>query len=361
MNLSVGYCARNIIFASVKQSGAYILLKIVLPAVLPLAVFLFLALSCTKPGADEDSQRMIEVAVPLRIMSFNVRSAESADEGVYHWDRRSYPCVKMIREIKPDIIGFQETVESQIEYLSTSLTSYALYRIPKGQKQFANSIFYNPKKFELLEGGYRWFSLDTPTEPSPTYPDICNDGAYRTFMWVKLKEKKSGRTVWLFDTHLPWNPDKAKPNDAARKRCIEAIVRQAKKICASEDIVFVVGDLNTAYSTEAGTLSLTALTEWMTSSYEGVGPENRDNYRSSNGFNNAAPYSDIRASIDHIFYRNVDPVRYSTIVSRGYGVPFLSDHYPICFDCSFTALVPAGEGIKSEMEGYSSLENVEWK
>ena len=344
-----------------KQNGVNILFKIVLPAVLPLAVFLFLAVSCNKPVAHEGPRKMVEVTVPLRVMSFNVRSAESADEGVYHWDRRSYPCVKMIREIKPDIIGFQETVESQIEYLNTSLTTYALYRIPKGLKQFANSIFYNPQKFELLEGGYRWFSLNTPTDPSPTYPDICNDGAYRTFMWVKLKEKRSGRTVWLFDTHLPWNPDKTNPNDAARKRCIEAIVRHAKMICSPEDVVFVVGDLNTAYSTEAGTASLAPLTEWMTSSYEGAGPDNRDNYRSSNGFNDAAPYSNIRASIDHIFYRNVDPVRYSTIVSRGYGVPFLSDHYPICFDCTFVAQVPAGEGLKSVMEGYSGLENIEWK
>jgi endonuclease/exonuclease/phosphatase family metal-dependent hydrolase len=304
---------------------------------------------------------MIEVAVPLRIMSFNVRSAESADEGVYHWDRRSYPCVKMIREIKPDIIGFQETVESQIEYLSTSLTSYALYRIPKGLKQFANSIFYNPKKFELMEGGYRWFSLDTPTEPSPTYPDICNDGAYRTFMWVKLKEKRTGRTVWLFNTHLPWNPDKSKPNDAARKRCIEAIVRQAKRICAPEDAVFVVGDLNTAFSTAAGTLSLTALSEWMTSSYEGVGPENRDNYRSMNSFSNSAPYTNGRASIDHIFYRNVEPQRYRTIVSKSYGVTFLSDHYAICFDCCFAVQVPAGEGVKSNMEGYAGLGDIDWK
>lgn len=304
---------------------------------------------------------MVDITVHLRVMSFNVRSAESADEGVYHWDRRKYPCVKMIREIKPDIIGFQETVESQIEYFQKSLTTYALYRIPKGLKQFANSIFYNQDKFELLEGGYRWFSLNTPTEPSPTYPDICNDGAYRTFMWVRLKEKRSGHTMWLFNTHLPWNPDKSNPNDAARKRCIEAIVRHAKKICSPEEMVFVVGDLNTAYSTEIGALSLTALTEWMTTSYEGVDPDYRDNYRSSNGFNDAAPYSNVRASIDHIFYRNVEPVRYRTIVSRSYGVPFISDHYPICFDCSFVAQVPAGNGLMSEMEGYTDHEDIAWK
>ncbi len=344
-----------------KQNGAYSFFKIVLPAAFPLAVFLFLTLSCAKPDADGAEQLTVDVTVPMRIMSFNVRSANSPDEGVYHWDRRRYPCVKMIREIKPDIIGFQETVESQIEYLNSSLSGYAMYRIPKGLKQFANVIFYNPKKFEFQEGGYRWFSLDTPTEPSPTYPDICNDGAYRTFMWVKLKLKRTDKVVWLFDTHLPWNPDKTKPNDAARKRCIETIVRQAKKICAPEDVVFVVGDLNTAFSTEVGTLSLTALSEWMTSSYEGVGPENRDNFRSSNGFSDSAPLTNGRASIDHIFYRNVEPLRYRTIVSSSYGVKLIPDHYPVCFDCQSTCKVPADTDLKSVLEGYNGLENIEWK
>lgn len=344
-----------------KQNGAYFFLKIVLPAVFPLAVFLFLAISCIKPVSPEEQHPTVDITMSCSVMSFNVRSAESPDEGVYHWDKRKYPCIKMIRDVKPDIIGFQETVESQIEYLSTSLTNYSMFRIPKGLKQFANVIFYNPKKFDLQEGGYRWFSLNTPTEPSPTYPDICNDGAYRTFMWVKLKEKRSGRPVWLFNTHLPWNPDKSNPNDAARKRCIEAIVRHAKKICSPDDIVFVVGDLNTAYSSEAGTLSLTALSEWMNSSYEGVGPENRDNYRSMNSFSDSAPYTNGRASIDHIFYRNVEPLSYRTIVSTGYGVPFLSDHYPIYFDCNFVVQVPVSDELKSNIESYHAQEDMEWK
>ena len=314
---------------------------------------------CSKPAPEE--QKWMDRVERMRVMSFNVRSAASADEGDLRWDRRKYPCVKMLKEIQPDIIGFQETIETQIWYFDEALEDYSMYRIPKGLKQFANVIFYNRKKFRFLDGGYKWFSLDTPDLPSPTYPDVCNDGAYRTFMWVKLQIKGTEKVVWLFDTHLPWNPDKTNPNDAARKRCIETIVRQAKRIVGADETVFVVGDLNTAFSTDAGQRSLAELAEWMTPSFEGVGPENRDNYRSMNGFNAAAPYSNVRASIDHIFYRNAVPLQYRTVVSTKYGVQFLSDHYPICFDCSVSFKVPVKEVMDGMAEGYGNIDDFEWK
>lgn len=324
--------------------------------------FLIVIGACGK-GIPENGvgQQWMERTMDLRVMSFNVRSAASDDEGEYHWDRRKYPCVRMLKDIQPDIIGFQETIETQIAYFESALSGYAMYRIPQGLKQFANVIFYNPKKFELIEGGYRWFSLDTPTEPSPTYPDICNDGSYRTFMWVKLRVVKTDKVVWLFDTHLPWNPDKSNPNDAARRRCIEAIVKQAKRLCAADETVFVVGDLNAAFATEAGTYSLAPLKEWMTSAYEGVGPDNRDSYRSSNSFSDQAPIINAKGSIDHIFYRNVEPVRYKTVVSPNYGVRLISDHYPIYFDCRVSYKVPVNPDFSVNFEGYQPILDFEWR
>lgn len=326
------------------------------------AGFLIFTGACAKviPENGGDEQIWMERTKELRVMSFNVRSAESNDEGELHWDRRKYPCVRMIKDIQPDLIGFQETVETQISYFESALSGYAMYRIPKGLKQFANVIFYNPKKFELLEGGYRWFSLETPTVPSPTYPDICNDLTYRTFIWVKLRLVGTDRVVWLFDTHLPWNPDKSNPNDAARRRCVEAIVKQAKKLCSNDEAVFVVGDLNSAFSTTAGAYALEPLQQWMTSSYEGVGPMNRDSYRSSNSFAADAPIVNAKASIDHIFYRNVEPIRYKTVVSPNYGVRFLSDHYPIYFDCRVSYKVPVQGDLSINLEGYFPDSNLEW-
>ena len=37
----------------------------------------------------------------------------------------------------------------------------------------------------------------------------------------------------------------------------------------------------------------------------------------------------------HIFYRKVTPVRFRTINNDGYGVPYISDHFPILFTSEF--------------------------
>ena len=48
------------------------------------------------------------------------------------------------------------------------------------------------------------------------------------------------------------------------------------------------------------------------------------------GFGKAKPLH-----IDHIFYRKVTPVRFRTINNDGYGVPYISDHFPILFTSEF--------------------------
>ena len=40
-------------------------------------------------------------------------------------------------------------------------------------------------------------------------------------------------------------------------------------------------------------------------------------------------------NIDHIFYRNAQPLRFVTHDEPNYGVPYVSDHYPIVCDFTF--------------------------
>ena len=52
---------------------------------------------------------------------------------------------------------------------------------------------------------------------------------------------------------------------------------------------------------------------------------------SFNGFD--PDYDKASGNIDHIFYRCAEPLRYQLLDSTGYGVQYLSDHYPIV--CTF--------------------------
>lgn len=58
-----------------------------------------------------------------------------------------------------------------------------------------------------------------------------------------------------------------------------------------------------------------------------------DDINSFNGFTTSSLLKGV-SSLDHIFYRNFTPLCFKT-VNKNYGVPYISDHYPICFDCKF--------------------------
>jgi endonuclease/exonuclease/phosphatase (EEP) superfamily protein YafD len=55
-----------------------------------------------------------------------------------------------------------------------------------------------------------------------------------------------------------------------------------------------------------------------------------DNKSSFNGF--ASQNYTWAHNLDHIYYRNAVPQYFETHDKRTYGVPFLSDHFPIICD-----------------------------
>src|SRR5687768_9096914 len=60
----------------------------------------------------------------IKVMSFNVRTANAAD-GADDWDgNRKNLVVQVIRDFAPDLLGIQEDLERQKNFLDTELTSF---------------------------------------------------------------------------------------------------------------------------------------------------------------------------------------------------------------------------------------------
>ena len=90
---------------------------------------------------------------------------------------------------------------------------------------------------------------------------------------------------------------------------------------------FIVGDMNATAGTPGG-VCLEPYFKWLKSACEEAPlTDPRPTYH---GFGKAKPLH-----IDHIFYRKVTPVRFRTINNDGYGVPYISDHFPILFTSEF--------------------------
>ena len=61
----------------------------------------------------------------INIMTYNIRLDTEAD-GINMWDNRKEGVLSLIKEESVDILGIQEGLPSQIEYLSKELDGYSM-------------------------------------------------------------------------------------------------------------------------------------------------------------------------------------------------------------------------------------------
>lgn len=250
----------------------------------------------------------------VSVMSFNIRLGD-ADDGDNSWPNRKEAVIDMIETIAPDIIGLQEVKTMQIEYLAENLPQYSLVGvgrddgIRKGEHML---VMFGTEKYDLLDSGNFWLS-ETPDEVSRGWDGACN----RMVTWVKLREKGGEKEFFFFNTHLDHK------GEQARLEGVKLLVSKIDEI-AGKNTAFVTGDFNAPPADEVLQPMFTRF-----DSARDKAPET-DKKGTFNGWG-SAPNSFI---IDYIFSRNAAPVMYRT-VTEDYGVPYVSDHYPIVAEFEF--------------------------
>lgn len=283
-------------------------------------------------ACSTDEGGAAETRTGLKVMSFNIRYSNTIDTGDNAWSARREPCLAMIRDVMPDVIGIQEPRADQRADLETDLTEYASVAVPQNdQISWAQTgyamVLYRKDKFTLLDSGYYWLSA-TPEEPS--LPWNASDTQYRTTVWVLLKENVSQKEFYFFTTHLPYKTD-ASDNEARLNACRLNVERMKEK-AGRHTPVFLTGDMNASYATGDDRRDcLEPYYEWMWSGRD-TAPDSDTAY-SYNNFGQTVPAATW--NIDHIFYRRVTPLQFRTITSPDYGVTYISDHYPIVLTVEF--------------------------
>lgn len=252
----------------------------------------------------------------VTIMSFNIRFVTAKDTSQFSWYKRRGPVVKMIEDIRPDVISLQEHGPQWIEYLQSKLPFYDFYipdlsgedPLPKGYSQV---IVWQKEKYEKVDAG-RFFLSDTPDSLSKGW----GSNHYRNTGWVKLRSRKTGIEFYVFNTHLDHKAVDAKKNGVLLN------VEMMKRIAGEDAAVFIMGDMNMRRGSKTGAF-LDPYYEWMESTADAA----RKVYR--NVTFNAYGDTAHQAEIDFIFFRNADAIRYEVIDSPDYGVEYISDHWPI--------------------------------
>ncbi len=199
-----------------------------------------------------------EVNKTLKLMSYNIKFASPTYEPL--WDVRREWQVNMIREYNPDIIGTQEGLKEQVDYLQDHLPEYVV--IGEGRKGGDDdehmAIFFKKDKFRLREMGS--FQLSAT-------PDIIGSGPSvnpRLVTWARLAiinrtakgeaspNKMDYRGHWentqefyIFNTHF-FN---GKADSLARESAAKLIMERVNELnrfgrWTKERPIFLMGDFN---------------------------------------------------------------------------------------------------------------------
>lgn len=289
-------------------------------------IVLFSVFACLCSCSKDDTDTSAGEPAELNLMSFNLRMITSEDQDLLSWSSRKVAVVKMINDISPDVIGFQEPKWQQVAYLENNLGLYSSVKrnVNEGTEDEDVAAYamlmYKTDKYRLLEKGSYWLSA-TPDKRS--YPWAATDEQRRMTVWAHLQDISSGKEFLVFSTHLPYKTEDA--DNEARKECVKLNVSRMKEYGGENLPVFIVGDMNSSYvENDRRRDCLVYYYEWMDSARD-TAPVTDDKLSfNSFGLSEPAP----TWNIDHIFYRNAEALEFRT-VDDDYGVPFISDHYPI--------------------------------
>ena len=175
------------------------------------------------------------------VMTFNIRTSNGQD-GDDSWLYRKALVADTIRRFAPDVVGIQEALADQVEYLEAELPDYRWLGIDRGLNggrglsEFT-PIFYRHHELSPVESGNFWLTStpDTPPEISDWRGRRRRVG--RIVTWARFHHLTTGRQIYVFNTHLTLRQG---------ERQIEAATLIADRVAAlpGDSAVIVTGDFN---------------------------------------------------------------------------------------------------------------------
>ena len=253
--------------------------------------------------------------VSLKVMSFNIRYG-TAKDGDNSWDRRKAGSLALLAAQTPDVFGVQEALRFQLDYLLENCPQYKCVGVGRedGKSEGETmAIFYNRKRMKLLKWGTYWLS-ETPDKPSKGWDAACK----RTATWTLFKDRETGQKFFYVNTHL----DHIGKN--ARYKGLALVVENIAKMNPEGWPMLLGGDFNVTPTDPC----LKALEGKMTDSR--VAAFVSDGRATFNAWGKPGDVEwESQRVIDYIYSSAFSACPSFKVVTDDYGVPYLSDHYPI--------------------------------
>jgi endonuclease/exonuclease/phosphatase family metal-dependent hydrolase len=197
---------------------------------LPIAL---LAALCSLSAPGQTDKQTLDV----RVMSYNIRYG-TAQDGENHWDKRKEFLVETIKAFNPDLLGTQETLGFQRDYLAAKLAGYEALGVGRddgGETGEMTALYFKRERFEKIDGGHFWLS-ETPDKPGSKSWDTA---LTRMVTWVKLSDRRQpkAKPLIFFNTHFDHRGQQARLESAR-------LIRRRVTDVAAQCRVIVTGDFN---------------------------------------------------------------------------------------------------------------------
>ena len=246
----------------------------------------------------------------INIMTYNIRLDTEAD-GINMWENRKEGVLSLIKEESVDILGIQEGLPSQIEYLSKELDGYSMIGEGRdgGNNGEYSAIYYNDKKMNLIETETFWLS------ETPEIPSIGWDAAIKRIVTVGLfRMKDSDLELLVYNSHFDHI------GKIAREKSVGVILNHIKENNYQNRPLIVMGDFNA----NPDDIPIELLSEELDDSFKILPTENP--IGTFNGFDLDSKLLD---RIDYIFTKNIKITNYRHIDKKLSSGLWPSDHLPI--------------------------------
>jgi endonuclease/exonuclease/phosphatase family metal-dependent hydrolase len=259
---------------------------------------------------------MASMAQPMNVVTYNIRyDIQGAKLKANGWEQRGPVIASLIRFYDFDIVGTQEGMLHQLDYLKNALPAYTYVGVGREdglQGGEHSAVFYKKERFEVIDKGDFWLS-ETPEVPSKGWDATC---CHRLCSWACFKDLVTGKEFYVFNAHYDHQGKKA------RKESSKLVLKKIQKLAGNKPVVFM-GDLNAPLDSEP--YATIANSEELDDTYR-IAPFPYTPNGSFNGFGKRTGSKEI---IDHVFVSDHFKVKKWGILTDTYHGNFPSDHFPI--------------------------------
>ena len=213
-------------------------------------------------NAAADSRNLTVVAKDKQTYASNLLSTMTFN--IYHWDKTEPHVLRVktvLKENKPDVIGFQEITQEWIGWLMEDTEISSLYGyVGKERGDYTKewtAIFYRKDMFDLIKTETKWMYGEDGSFGSDTVGGLINSMDeytgdrgkiyYRIYTYAILERKMDSKQIVFINTHLEVGGQTSAQypgaNDVKNKQ-IEYVLNFAKAMQAQGYPVVLTGDFN---------------------------------------------------------------------------------------------------------------------